>query len=225
VVGQTRLVTVPTEPMRLGDFTGVAANGIFDPLTTNTGVNPATRQRFPNDRIPASRFDPVAGRLVGLYPVPQRAGLANNYTVSPQKRSSSERADGRLVHVYSTRNNFFFRYSIGDSNLTIPDTFNTDIGGNEDSFAGPNTVRGQSLVAADTHVFRPNLIGDFRFGYTRFASFLTPTALSNPIWKEIPGRDTSDPFQPTAPIISPAGYAGLGSARSSPLIRQETMQE
>ena len=47
-----------------GDFSGVAPNGIFDPLTTNTAVSPATRQRFPGDQIPASRFDPIAARLV-----------------------------------------------------------------------------------------------------------------------------------------------------------------
>ena len=225
VVGQTRLVTVPTEPMRRGDFSGAAANGIFDPISTNTAVSPATRLRFPGDQIPASRFDPIAAKLVSLYPLPQRPGLVNNYTVSPQKRSNSDRADARVDHVFSARNNLFFRYSIDESHLTIPDTFNTDIGGSEDSFAGPNDVRGQSIVAADTHIFQPNVIGDFRFGYTRFSSFLVPTTLTNPVWAEIPGRDTKDPYQPSAPIISPAGYAGLGNSRSDPLIRQENMQE
>jgi hypothetical protein len=223
VIGNTFVVSVPTEAMRRGEFAGAAPNGVFDPLTTTT--SPLGRQRFPQDRVPASRFDPIAVKLVNLYPQPQRAGLANNFTVSPQKRSISDRADGRIDHVFSPHNNFFFRYSIDDSRLTIPDTFNTDIGGNENSFAGPNDVRGQSLVTADTHTFRPNLIADFRFGFTKFDSFLVPTALTNPVWKEIPGRDTSDPFQPSAPIISPAGYAGLGNSRSNPLIRQENMAE
>ena len=134
--------------------------------------------------------------------------------MSPQKRSASDRADARVDHVFSSRNNFFFRYSIDESHLTIPDTFNTDIGGNEDSFAGPNDVRGQSIVAADTHIFRPTLIGDFRFGYTRFSSFLVPTTLTNPVWAEIPGRDTRDPYQPSAPIISPAGLRRAWATRA-----------
>jgi len=225
LIGQTFQTAVPTAPMRIGNFQGIAANGIFDPLTTNAAVTPATRQRFANDTIPASRFDPIAAKLVNLYPAPQRAGLANNFTVSPQKRSTVDRADVRADHVFSARNNFFFRYSIDDARLFIPDTFDTRIGGNENSFAGPNDVRGQSLVAADTHAFRPNLIGDFRFGYTKFDSSLLPTSLTDPVWKEIPGRDTSDPFQPTAPIIAPAGYGGLGNPRSSPLIRKENMKE
>ncbi len=225
VIGNTFRVTVPTERMRRGDFAGVAANGIFDPLTTNTSVSPATRQRFPGDEIPASRFDPIATKLVNLYPLPQTAAVANNYVVAPVKRSTVDRADGRVDHAFSEANNFFLRYSIDDSRLAIPDTFNTDIGGNENSFAGPNNVRGQSIVAADTHVFHPNLIADVRFGFTQFDSFLVPTTLTNPVWKEIPGRDTSDPYQPSAPIISPAGYAGLGNSRSDPLIRQESMSE
>ncbi len=195
VIGNTFVVSVPTEAMRRGEFAGATPNGVFDPLTTTT--TPLGRQRFPQDRVPASRFDPIAAKLVNLYPLPQRAGLANNFTVSPQKRSISDRADGRIDHVFSSHNNFFFRYSIDDSRLTIPDTFNTEIGGNENSFAGPNDVRGQSLVAADTHTFRPNLIADFRFGYTKFDSFLVPTTLTNPVWKEIPGR-----YQRSVPAFS-----------------------
>ena len=223
VVGQTRVVTVPTAPMKLGDFRGVIANGIFDPLTTTT--TPLGRTRFTDDRVPASRFDPLAARMVNLYPEPQRAGLANNFVVNPTKHSATDRADLRLDHRLSSKDNLMGRYSIDDSRLSVPDTFNTDIGGSEDSFAGPNLVRGHSVVVSDIHTFRPNLIGDFRFGYTRFASDLRPTTLTNPVWSQIPGRDTSDAFQPSAPIVSPAGYAGLGNSRSDPLIRHENMAE
>jgi hypothetical protein len=223
VVGQTQVNTVPTAQMKTGDFRGAIPNGIFDPLTTTT--SPLGRQRFTDDRVPASRFDPIAFKLVNLYPAPHRTGLANNYVANPTKRSATDRADLRIDHRLGPDDNLMGRYSIDDSRLTIPDTFNTDIGGREDSFAGPNPVRGQSIVVSDIHTFRPNLIADFRFGYTRFASVLTPTTLTNPVWKEIPGRDTSDPYQPSAPIISPAGYAGLGNSRSNPLIRHENMAE
>jgi len=223
VVGQTQVNTVPTAQIKLGDFRGVIPNGIFDPGTTTT--SPLGRTRFTDDRVPASRFDPIAAKLVNLYPAPHRAGLANNYIANPTKRSSTDRADIRIDHRLSNKDNLMGRYSIDDSRLTIPDTFNTDIGGREDSFAGPNPVRGHSLVVSDIRTFRPNLIADFRFGYTRFASVLTPTNLTNAVWKEIPGRDTSDAYQPSAPIISPAGYAGLGNSRSNPLIRHENMAE
>ena len=55
VFGDTQVVTVPVEQIRGGDFRGVVANGIYDPLTTtaNPAGGAAIRQRFPNDTIPA----------------------------------------------------------------------------------------------------------------------------------------------------------------------------
>ncbi len=227
IFGDSQLVTVPTAAMKQGDFRGVVANGIFDPLTTaaNPAGGAAIRQRFPNDTIPASRFDAIGAGLVQMWPDPQRAALVNNYVANPIKRSSLHRADGRVDHQFNPNNNAFFRYSIDKSLITMPDTFDRAIGGNEASFAGDNTVTGRNLVGAFTRVISPSTVGDFRYGYTQFNSALIPTQLSNPLWGRIPGRDASDPFQPTAPIVGTSGYAGLGNARSTPLIRDQKMHE
>ena len=227
--GQTKVITVPTVVAKSGNFTGVAQNGIFDPLTTaavvTNGSTTYTRTRFPNDTIPTSRFDPLAAKIVALYPNPQTGALVNNYIANPLKLSNLERGDIRIDHQISSGQNFFGRYSVDNSDLHIPDTFNTRIGGNEDSFAGPDTVRGQNGVLAYNRVFGTNLVGEYRFGFTKFRQFLLPETLTDPVWSQIPGRDTSDPFQPSAPIISPSGYVGLGNARSEPLIRREHMFE
>ncbi len=227
VFGDTQNVTVPTAAMKAGDLRGVAVNGIFDPLTTraNPAGGAAIRDRFPNDTVPASRFDPIGAGLVRLFPDPQRAGLINNFVANPVKRSSLHRADGRLDHQLSSKDTLFFRYSIDKSIITMPDTFNTEIGGNEGSFAGNNNVTGRSAVFAWTRSISPATIGDFRYGYTQFNSALMPTQLTNPLWARIPGRNANDPFQPTAPIVGTAGYAGLGNARSTPLIRDQKMHE
>lgn len=227
VFGDSQLVTVPTAAMKSGDFRGVVANGIFDPLTTaaNPAGGAAIRTRFPNDTIPASRFDSIGAGLAQLWPDPQRAALVNNFVANPIKRSSLHRADGRVDHQLTSKDSLFFRYSIDKSIITMPDTFDKNIGGNEASFAGDNTVTGHNLVGAYTRVFSPATIGDFRYGYTRFDMALLPTVLSNPLWTRIPGRQTNDPFQPSAPIVGTTGYAGLGNARSTPLIRNQRMQE
>jgi len=227
VFGDSQLLTVPTPAMKGGDFRGVVPNGIFDPLTTtaNPAGGAAIRQRFPNDTIPASRFDSVGAGLARLWPDPQRPVLVNNFVANPVKRSSLHRADGRVDHQFSASNSGFFRYSIDKSLITMPDTFDRVIGGNEASFAGDNTVTGRNLVGAFTRVFSPSTVGDFRYGYTQFNMSLIPTQLSNPIWSRIPGRQTGDPFQPSAPIVGTAGYAGLGNARSTPLIRNQKMHE
>ncbi|MDQ6708389.1 MAG: TonB-dependent receptor, partial [Acidobacteriota bacterium] len=225
--GQTILVTVPTAAEKAGIFTGVTRNGIFDPGTTRLvpGSNVYTRDRFPNDVIPPSRFDPLAARIVALYPAPQLAAVVNNFVANPVKRSSTDRGDVRIDHQLGANQNLFGRYSVDDARLAVPDTFNTQIGGNENSFAGPDTIRGQNGVISYNRVVGPSVIGEYRFGFTKFKNFLLPTTLTDPVWSQIPGRDTSDPFQPSAPIISPSGYAGLGNSRSDPLIRREHMFE
>ena len=227
IFGDVQVVTVPTPAMKNGDFRGVVANGIFDPLTTtaNPAGGAAIRQRFPNDTIPASRFDAIGAGLARLWPDPQRAGLINNFVASPIKRSSLHRADGRVDHVFNAQNNAFFRYSIDKSLITMPDTFDKNIGGNEASFAGNLNATGRNLVGAYTRILSPSTVGDFRYGYTQFNSALIPTQLTNPIWSRIPGRDSGDPLQPSAPIVGTAGYAGLGNARSTPLIRDQKMHE
>ncbi len=223
VFGDTQLVTVPVAQIRTGDFRGVVSNGIFDPLTTrpNPAGGAAIRDRFPNDMIPANRFDPIGAGLVNLWPLPQRAGVANNFVSNPIKHSDIHRGDGRVDHQLSSRDMLFYRYSIDWADMVIPDTFNKNIGGNEASFAGDDTVRGRNMVAAWTRTFSPSVIGDFRYGYTQFNMALLPTTLTNPIWSQIPGRDTTDPYQPSAPIVGTTGYAGLGNARSTPLIRDQ----
>ncbi len=227
VAASIQVLTVPTQAMKGGDFRGVVPNGVFDPLTTR--VNPAggaaIRDRFPNDTIPASRFDAIGAGLVNLWPDPQRAGFVNNFTATPTKRSNLHRADGRVDHQLTAKDTLFFRFSIDRGLIVMPDTFNTDIGGNEASFAGNLNPDGRNLVASWTRGFTPQTVGDFRYGYTQYSSALLPTVLTNSLWNRIPGRNTGDPFQPSAPIVGTTGYAGLGNARSTPLIRNQKMQE
>ena len=225
-LGNTLVETVPTAKMRAGDFSGATTNGIFDPLTTRPAAGGGSmRDRYQNDLIPISAMDPIARQMVQLYPNPQNSSLSRNFVANPVKESTVDRGNIRVDFQLSDSDQLFGRYSQDNARLQIPDTFNTDIGGNPNSFAGPQSVRGDSLVVADSHTFTPTFIGDFRFGYTRFDSKLTPTELTNPLWATIPGRDLSDPYQPSAPIIEPAGYSGLGNARSSPLIRFQNMTE
>ncbi len=75
IFGDTQVVTVPVAQIRAGDFRGVVANGIYDPLTTraNPAGGAAIRDRFANDTIPASRFNPIGSGLVNMWPLPQRS--------------------------------------------------------------------------------------------------------------------------------------------------------
>jgi Carboxypeptidase regulatory-like domain len=218
-LASTVVTTVPTLAEKQGNFQGIAH--IYDPTTTvQNGAN-YTRTEFTNDIIPASRFDPVAAAIVALYPAPQTAALVNNYTSNPVKATADNRADARLDAQLTSKQNLFLRYSLDNTQLTMPNTYNNAIGGNESAFSGNNSTVAHNGVAGYTIALRPTLVGEYRFGFSKYNSFLTASPLTASVWGQIPGRQADNPFQPTAPIISPSGYGGLGDSRSEPQVRLE----
>ena len=223
----TLISTVPTLAERQGNFQGVT--NIYDPTTTTASGSTYTRTQFPNNIIPSSRFDPIAAQLVNAYPAPQTSALSNNYVSYPLKGSDDNRGDVRIDHQITTTQNLFARYSIDDTQINMPNTYNNVIGGNENSFSGHQADRGQQGVLGYNKVFTPSIVGEYRFGFDRYTSFLIPPVLTSPIWAEIPGRVPNPGLQPvpggglgnSAPIISPSGFGGLGNSRGEPQIRRE----
>jgi hypothetical protein len=93
--------TVPIAPYRTGDFSqAILPNArvigtdplgrqmlegmIYDPLTARAvaGVSGLVRDQFPGNKIPSTRFDPVAAKIQALFPAPNGPGataLTNNY--------------------------------------------------------------------------------------------------------------------------------------------------
>src|SRR5262249_11378102 len=86
-IAQSALYPIPTVKQRLGDFSDLVDTAgqpvlIYDPATTRpnpqydpmrpvSDENPQyLRDPFPNNTIPTARMDPVARRLVELYPRP-----------------------------------------------------------------------------------------------------------------------------------------------------------
>ena len=80
--GITRFSVVPTLAQRQGIFT----QPIFDPASS-------PRTPFPNNTIPASRFDPIASQVLQHYPQPNVAG-ANNFR--PHRHRTRQSGSGRF---------------------------------------------------------------------------------------------------------------------------------
>lgn len=229
----TQVNTVPTLAMRTGDFRGVAH--VYDPTTTDPVTHARKQFAYQGnvDVIDPARMDPVARALVNAYPLPDPGtGLSNNLTVYPLKRSNDNRADGRLDYQISPSQTVFGRYSVDDTQIQVPNTLNSVIGGNENSFSGTQANRGQQGVVDYNKVVNASLVADYRFGFSRFTSFLLPSLLTSPIWQQIPGRLDLPGYQPlgagigpVAPIISPSGYFGEGNSRGEPQIRREHLWE
>ncbi len=142
--------------MRSGDFRGVAH--VYDPTTTDP-VTHARKEFSYNgnlDVIDPAKMDPISFALVNAYPLPDPGtGLSNNLTVYPLKRSNDNRGDARFDYLLSPSQTLFARYSINDTQIQMPDTLNKSIGGNENSFSGPQgkprTARRRRLQQGDQY--------------------------------------------------------------------------
>ena len=148
--------------------------------------------------IPASRFDPVAVQLVNAYPAPQTSALSNNYVSYPLKSSDDNRGDVRIDHQITPSQNLFGRYSIDDTQIDMPNTYNNVIGGNENSFSGHQADRGQQGVVGYNKVFTPSIVGEYRFGFDRYTSFLSAAGIDVTYL----GADSRTGAQPGLPACS-----------------------
>lgn len=231
----TSVNTVPTVAERQGDFSAVRP--IYDPasvVATPGTASGYTRTEFPNDRIPANRFDSVTSRLVQAYPLPSAAGLVGNQFTNPVLGQQYDQGDVRVDYALSARDSVFGRFSRQDTRTQTPSTFGfRDVPGvsiplnlgNSGTYAGTNRQTAYNAVAAITHTFNPTLLADFRMGFSRFNMHnLDSQAPSNG-----PGLGTQlgVPFSnqlPQAngiPIFNISGYTGIGGPAAIPTIRLE----
>jgi hypothetical protein len=162
---------VPDAALRSGDFSQAAnTNGsiqtIYNPFTGNpdgTGRTP-----FPNNQIPVNLLDPIALKILNLYPLPNTpgigaGGLSNNYqrqenrTVDRQNydlkfnwnRTSSHQIWAKFSHMHAIVNDL-------TNYLGVPD----------DPNAGGHTKVWQ-FTAGQTWTLTPTLLMDGTFGFSR----------------------------------------------------------
>jgi hypothetical protein len=191
---QTQTAFVPPTAWRTGDFsslinfsnvTGTDCNGvptyageIFDAklAQTNCGVPfQYNGSGQPLNIIPATpvvagggSLDPLALRLAALYPAagPIDPNSGNNFLANPVRKETRNNFDARVDQRFSDQDNTFFRFSIENQPSSIPGTFGglADGGG---FFSGDENFSYRSFATSWTHIFKPQLINEFRLGYNR----------------------------------------------------------
>ena len=163
VQGQSRIGNVATPVERAGDFTeSIDVNGrqiqVKDPLNKNAA--------FPGDKIPASRFSPVALNLLKIYPVSNRSNHQDNFYATAHSQSSWDSFVTKIDERFSIKDSLSFRYGkrFGRSKAPWAAAAN---GGSLGLFQ--NWVQDdRSLGGIDwNHMFTPSLITDIRFGFSR----------------------------------------------------------
>ncbi len=152
---ENRLLTVPTAGER---------EGIFDPDVVIVR-DPVTGVPFPGNTIPPERWDPVAARLVGLWPAANFAGSTRaNHSSTPGHERLRAQYDVRLDHIFSPRDRMFVRASWmdfrGERNGSFPAPA---VGGGNNDFARDDNTA-YNLALSETHVFGSSVVHEVRLG-------------------------------------------------------------
>ena len=144
---------VPTDAMRNGSF-GAEGVAIIDPTTGSP---------FPNNTIPVARINPVAQKILSLYPSPNAGGTGvahkANYIDTRDTSYHSDQYDIRIDHYLTSKQSIFGRWTW--KNITAASTNNLLLPSNQN----PDNYR--LLVLAHNYTITPRLLNEARFGLTR----------------------------------------------------------
>jgi Carboxypeptidase regulatory-like domain/TonB dependent receptor len=184
--------TTPTPAELSGNFAGLPT--IYDPATTTvfqqsgTFTYPGasspttcpciTRTPFPNNQIPADRFDAVAANLQKYFPAPNTAGtvsngqVQNNYTYTPPNENPFTKFFGRLDYNFTPTNKL-------NGSVTEGNNPGKSFGWGDcpiDCQSG-DVSRINSQVT-DVWSIGPRITNEVRMGYTNQLNFFVPYTLN-----------------------------------------------
>lgn len=193
--------TVPTPEMYTGDFSNwVDRSGkqipIYDPTTQVTNADGTiTRQQFPGNKIPASKFDPIAAKALAIFtgsnPLkPNLAGtpgtlgyVTNNYVIANGSQvAPQDKFSVKGDHIFSEKDriNGFYLYSRGgltpgpEGPATLPGYW---------SDYNNLTQNSDVLRASWDHTFTPTLFNHFYAGGNNWRQGHDPSQTSQK-WKD-----------------------------------------
>lgn len=216
--GKSFTSTVPGRLARGGDFSqeGLNRNRVYDPLSTTGEGAAAIRQPFPNNVIPANRFDLLTAKIAGNYPLPNIAGrenMPNNFFFAPSDVDDGNQYDLKVDHNFSDRDRTFYRYSIRRDfklqNGVLP--LSAQGGGQGQTVDLP----ADNVVGSWTHSLRPTLFNEARFGFTHYPTrfdILDTKNLNKDLGiKGAPGDTFGDGLDHGLARFNPSGYNEIGS--------------
>jgi hypothetical protein len=233
---QTPTANVPTALHKNGDFSQTMTSAgalirIYDPLTTVADPSQSSgfsRQPFAGNLLPVSRMDPIMRKVLAYYPeptLPNSPTVNVNWSQNFSQIVKTSRWYGRADHNFSERNKLFFRYGYETTPRTSPYT-NIAFPGEGTNGGGNQSSVGQSTGLSDTHTFAPNLIGEFRAGFTRRVITLTPLSVGfDPASLGLPSYMTAASGAPRFPRFNITDFTALGPDRASHNVTAETTPE
>ncbi len=208
--------TVPNSSLRQGDFSATGTN-IYDPGTG--AANGTGRQLFPNNRIPASRFDPASVTMASLIPDPNQPVFPSNYLAVGNYSFNRDNADFKVNFNPSDKSSIFGRYSFSPSDIFDPPSLEKALG---DALTGgqPGNAPGliQTAAIGGTYTISPTILFDANVGFTRQRISAENIDIDKNYGLDelkIPGTNGADRLQGGYPRFNISGFSAIGNPNVS----------
>jgi hypothetical protein len=177
--GVVRFSTLPSADQKKGIFSTLIRDPFKPGLCQATPANPVAGVNyqeacFPNNTIPAGRFDPVSVEILKALPDPNLPGTGNNFVATPVTRTRQDQFDARIDHNFNSRFNLFGRYSFVDSNLFRPGPLPGLADGSFNDAFGTGASRSQGIAVGLNWTINTQTAADIRFGHSRGDYFVFP---------------------------------------------------
>ena len=159
----TRTFSVPSAPVRAGDFAG--HDPLCDPLSRDP-VTGACGSYFAGNRIPADRIDPLARAFLERVPPPNSgAGEVQNLTSVEPSESDVDQFSVRVDQRIGTSDQAFVRFSTFDARDLQP--FGTSV--QQETLIPASDERSptrtRNLAASYTRTIGTSMLNETRFGW------------------------------------------------------------
>lgn len=159
------LTAVPTQGARNGDFSAFSQQ-LVDPVT---GL-PFTGNVIPNLTSRAD-FSPIAQKYFNEYPLPNlpnvkdpNSGTNPNYAGTRRNKETIDSFDVKGDYRFSDKNTLTGRFTRDNQTRVRANFF--PVLPTAGFGAGDELGNTRQVVATDTHIFRPTLLNEARFGWT-----------------------------------------------------------
>jgi outer membrane receptor protein involved in Fe transport len=164
--------SVPDERLRAGDFSqALNTNGslqqIYNPFTG--AVDGAGRQQFANNQIPANMIDPIALKIMQLYPLPNNpgigaGGLTNNYRRQETRTVDRKNFDVKVNYNRTGEHQIWGKFSMMDA---VVDDLTNYLGPPTDAEGDGGFTKVYQATAGHTWTLSSSMLLDMTFGFGR----------------------------------------------------------
>lgn len=179
-LGNGGFYTIATAAMKTGDFSSLLPEVIYDPTTTSTVGGQTVRNPFPGNIIPQHMMDPVAQKIMALYPATNQPIVTGGYPrndlfVSTPGSQTTNQGDVRVDHRLTDKDSIFGTLSWANTEKTNVAPLPGALDGA--TFNGvPEEDLSRNAMLSWTRVWSPTIISETRAGFTRLVTSRIQTA-------------------------------------------------